>query len=221
MDLATGQTQPVRVRASRLFAGREQYPPKDFPAYGLVAFPSLPTPHDHERYLLVCEAYAATLPHADDPAMVPRKEQMVTVWPVRSADTADALNGSALDAVGATGVCNVAVVAYDLVVAQQAIKEAELCAGIRLWRRGPYLLAWSPGKTKGSRDAPVLVADLSEKATLDDLKAVFVKWANDIEKNPELWREGEGWSVDKVRTLIREWADRWGPSILSFVSGAS
>lgn len=154
--------------------------------------------------------------------MVPRKEQMVTVWPVRSADTADALNGSALDAVGATGACNVAVDAYDLVVAQQAIKEAKLAgAGITLSGGGPYLLAWSPGKSKGYRDAPVLVADLSEKVTYDDVRAVFVEWANDIEKNPELWREGEGWSAEKVRTLIRKWADGWGPPILSFVSGAS
>ena len=65
------------------------------------------------------------------------------------------------------------------------------------------------------------MVDLSEKETYEDVKAVFVQWANDIEKNPELWREGEGWNLAKMRALIREWADRWGPLILSFVSGAS
>ena len=41
--LGTSLYSPSNVCVSRIFAGPAQYPPKDFAAYGIVAFPSAPT----------------------------------------------------------------------------------------------------------------------------------------------------------------------------------
>ena len=57
---------PSSVIASRIFAGPNQYPPKEFAAYSIVAFPSRPSLHDRDRYLTICHAYVATLPHASE-----------------------------------------------------------------------------------------------------------------------------------------------------------
>lgn len=80
-------------------------------------------------------------------------------------------------------------------------------------------MAWSPGRIKGEKDALVLVSDLSGLTRYADIRDVFVQWANDIEKNPELWKQG--WNMEMIRQLIRRWADRWGPAILSLVTGKS
>jgi hypothetical protein len=56
----------ARVIASRLFAGPDQYPPEEFAAYGILAFRSRASSQDRARHLMICEAYAATLPHADE-----------------------------------------------------------------------------------------------------------------------------------------------------------
>jgi hypothetical protein len=205
----------LSVRASRVFTGPEQYPPKDFAAYGIVAFRSAPTDYDRHRFLLVCEAYSASLPHTHDLPNVPRDEQMVTVWPVTSVQTADGLNACYQHK---NVACEGAVAKYNLVIARQAILEAER-AGVEVSGRGPYLLAWSPAATKGNKDALVLVANLSNKTTYDDVRDVFVWWAEKIEQNPELWKEG--WNLQKVRVAIREWADKFGPTILSLVTGKS
>jgi hypothetical protein len=205
----------LSVRASRVFTGPEQYPPKDFAAYGIVAFRSAPTDYDSDRFLLVCEAYSASLPHTHDLKNVSRDEQMVTVWPVTSIQTADGLNAGYQDKKVA---CEGAVGNYNLVTARQAIREAEL-AGVEVSGRGPYLLAWSPARTKGKKDALVLVANLSDKTTYDDVRDVFMWWAEKIEQNPELWKER--WNIEKVRVVVREWADKFGPMILSLVMGKS
>jgi hypothetical protein len=140
---------------------------------------------------------------------------MVTVWPVTSVQTADGLNACYQHK---NVACEGAVAKYNLVIARQAILEAER-AGVEVSGRGPYLLAWSPAATKGNKDALVLVANLSNKTTYDDVRDVFVWWAEKIEQNPELWKEG--WNLQKVRVAIREWADKFGPTILSLVTGKS
>jgi hypothetical protein len=204
------------VKASRVFAGPQQYPPRDFAACGIVAFPSAASTHDAQRYLDVCQEYMAVLPHTSELPQVPQREQMVTVWPVTSSALADDLNADSRSEVDAT--CERAVSNYHSVIAQQAIKEAEAVGAAPYLRgNGPYLLAWSPGATKGAPDALVLVADLSYMDDYDDLRDVFLKWAEDIEQNPDLWRQG--WVVERVRQAIRVWADRFGAQILAFVAG--
>jgi hypothetical protein len=207
----------AKVRASRMFAGPGQYPPKDFAAYGIVAFTSAPTKYDRDRYVLICAAYGASLPHARslEKKEIPLKEQMVTVWPVKDEHVADDLNTVYREIVY---TCDRSVDEYDLVVSRQAIKEAHR-AGVTFSGRGPYLLAWSPGRSKGEEDALVLMSDLSGLTKYADIRNVFFQWTNDIEKNPELWKMG--WDVETVRQLIRRWADRWGPAILSLVTGKS
>src|SRR6476660_8959725 len=69
------------ILASRLFVGPHNFPPEQYGAYGIVAFPTLSTPDTKDRFRLVCQAYWATLPPSSD-LDVPISEQMVTVWPV-------------------------------------------------------------------------------------------------------------------------------------------
>jgi hypothetical protein len=200
---------PVTIRASRLFSGPAQFPPEDFRAYGVVAFPSRATSHDRDRHLMICEAYVAALPHADDLSIQPRANQMVTVWPVDNLDTAKQLNG------GATGnVCPQAVDAYSLVSAQQAIHEARQ-TGLDLSARGPFLLAWSPSNSKGTEDALVLVADLSDVDTPERSLEIMRRWTTDIEKDPKLW--DDGWDLELLRVKLRDWVDDIGPKILGTV----
>lgn len=204
------------VRASRLFAGKVQYPPREFAAYGIVAFPSAATAHDRDRFIMVCQAYSAVLPHTSELPDVPQREQMVTVWPVTSAELADDLNADPRSEVDAS--CEQAVDSYDAVIARRAINEAEAVGASPYLRgNGPYLLAWSPGSTKGASDALVLVADLSYMNDYEAMRDVFLRWAEDIEQNPELWRRG--WAVERVRQAIRVWADRFGAQVMAFVTG--
>ena len=74
------------VIPSRFFAGPNQYPPREFAAYGILAFRSRPSSYNRDRYSMICEAYATALPHASELA-VPRGKQMVTVWPLNSDDS--------------------------------------------------------------------------------------------------------------------------------------
>src|SRR5690349_14864524 len=79
------------VYASRLFAGPEQYPPKLFAAYGILAFPARASSYDRDRYMMICEAYIAGLPSTYEVGK-PKWDQMVTVWPVISDEQANAIN---------------------------------------------------------------------------------------------------------------------------------
>lgn len=110
------------VTASRIFAGPNQYPPKDFAAYGILAFRARPSSYNHDRYMMICEAYATALPHASELAL-PRAKQMVTVWPLTTDDNSTRINQLA-DHV--RDICQIAVDNYGLVISQQALKDAEL-----------------------------------------------------------------------------------------------
>jgi hypothetical protein len=121
---------------------------------------------------MFCNAYVAILPHAAE-LDVPRSKQMVTVWPLVSDDYSDPLNRfrSYVD-----NVCQIAVDNYGLVIAQQALKDAEL-TGKKLDRTGPFLLAWSPSSDKGKQDALVLVSDLSDITTYEQAQGRFLAWS--------------------------------------------
>jgi hypothetical protein len=197
----------VVVTASRLFAGPGQYPPEEFAAYGILAFRSRATSQDRDRHLIICEAYIAGLPHASELRVEPA-EQMVTIWPADSDEDADELNRMAR-----TDVCGAAIDNYGLTASLQAIKEAEATKQADLSGIGPFLLAWSPSSEKGNKDALVLVMNLSGVTTYGQAQQILAEWSRDIERNPELWRDG--WDIEKVRLEIRLWVDRYGPQILT------
>ena len=64
---------------------------------------------------------------------------------------------------------------------------------------------------------PVLLTDLSDVTTIAQATSIFQDWARDIESNPELWADSTGWSIEKLRTTLRLWADRYGESILQLI----
>ncbi len=197
------------VTASRAFAGPAQYPPEDFAAYGILAFQSRVSSHNRSRHLMICKAYASNLPHTFE-LEIPTTQQMVTVWPMDSNSEADFLNTGPRG----LGLCEHAVDYYGLVVAKQALKEAEL-TGVDTTDSGPLLLAWSPSTDKGKRDALVLVSDLSDITTYEQADGLFRKWSRDIEGDPKLWTDGNGWDVERLRVTIRNWVDAYGTKALA------
>ena len=192
------------VNASRIFAGPNQYPPREFAAYGILAFPSRPSPADRDRYLMICNEYVAVLPDTRELSL-PRAKQMVTVWPLNS-DYSDHQLSKAKTA----DICEFSVAHYGLVTAQQALKDAEL-AGANTTGIGPFLLAWSPSTDKGKRDVLVLVSDLSNLTTSEQAREIFLAWTHDIEEDPSLW--SKGWGSESLRTYIRFMVDKYGETL--------
>lgn len=198
-------TPEALILPSRMFAGPSQYPPKTFKAYGIVAFPSRPTSDDFARYEMICDAYVAGLLHYTS-VKVPVKEQMVTVWPIETAQLADEINRKRRDL-----VCIDAVPKYGLALAQDAIASARRQKAV-LDGQGPFLLGWAPGAAKDQSDALVLVADMSDVVNLQQAKQIFAQWALDIQENPDLWNNG--WKEEKLKLVIRLWVDKWGDKII-------
>jgi hypothetical protein len=81
------------VTSTRGFAGPRQYPPEDFAAYGIIAFRSRASAHDRSRYLMLCDAYVATIPHFSE-LKIRKSEQMVTIWPMDNDTHATKINES-------------------------------------------------------------------------------------------------------------------------------
>jgi hypothetical protein len=196
------------IRTTRNFFGPHDIPPVNFAAYGIVAFPQKATSVALRRHVAICEAFMATLPSVSA-SSASVTEQMVTVWPVDDPTLARRLN-SQFESVS---VCQEAVAHYDLSTALIALKEAQTQKRKSLAGSGPYLLAWSPSSQKGKKGSIVLIADLSNATTAEQYLNYFQKWRNDIEQNPELWRDG--WSEAGLTTVIRDWLDKWGTMILS------
>jgi hypothetical protein len=161
-----------------------------------------------QRLVSICEAYIATLPPVSE-STAPIGEQMVTVWPVENPSLAGRLNAQDDSA----SLCQEAVEYYDLSTALIALKEARTQEHKALSGEGPYLLAWAPSSQKGKIGSLVLIFDLSEATTTEHYLSYFQKWRDDIEQNPQLWRNG--WSESGLTTVIRNWADKWGTMILS------
>ncbi len=203
---AASATGDGAVRASRSFVGPHHFPPAEYAAYGIVAFPARATAATKDRYVTICHAYMATLPRPNE-LTVPQDQQMVTVWPLGDVELADALQRNPSDS-----VCGDAVDHYDLPTALYAIADARFAgAGIGT-NQGPYLLAWTPSSSKGKQDVFVLSASLTAATTPQEILAIFQQWRTDIERNPALWREG--WDIEKVAVVIRQWADAYGASFL-------
>jgi hypothetical protein len=206
----TSAVRNGELRSSGVFAGPHNYPPQEFAAYGIVAFPQNGTSATRARHIMVCEAFVATLPAPSDLA-VPTNEQMVTVWPVRQDALAAELSAIVSSADRLRG-CDRAVDNYHLSTALTALRQAG--PHVRTWSgRGPFLLAWSPAVSKGQPGVTVLASDLSDAVTAEALRARFQEWRDEIEQNPELF--GKRWTRERLVLAIREWADRWGGIIIT------
>lgn len=214
---ASAPVEPsMEVRASRAFAGPTQFPPSGFAGYGMLVFPTDPE-RDPERFGMFCQAYLASFLSSDSltDLGVPTAEQMVTLLPVSSNAVAFELGG-----LGTVDACDTALVEYDFAQAQNAIKKAEAAASLTdgldaLSGRGPFLLAWSPGRTFGSKDALVLAADLSNTSTEEQAGLDMLTWRRDIEQDPTKWREG--WNREGIRLLAQRWVDRRGAAIIRLI----
>jgi hypothetical protein len=205
---AWGSQSSSDIYPSRIFAGPTQYPPTSFAAYGVVAFPSRAAPEEIERYRMICEAYITTLPHFSELHRSLDK-QMVTVWPIGSDEEAAHLNAEPLD-----DTCKSAVQHYGLLASLKAIRDARLSNGT-INGRGPFLLAWSPAAQRAQVGSLVLISNLSDVTTLEQAKGLLSSWSSDIQKNPDIWEKG--WNIDKLKLVIRLWADKYGTQFLELV----
>jgi len=213
IDTAATRTNPPQILASRAFAGPTQYPPQQFKAYGIVAFTSKAVSYDFPRHQMICNAYIASLPSYKE-ISTSINNQMVTVWPIETDSAADRINAMPLD----YKLCKEAISSYGFVTALTAINDARN-SNAKLDGLGPFLLAWSPSGQKGRPDALVLVSNLSNVTTFEQARQVFLRCSHDIVENPEIWENG--WNNEKLKAMIRFWADRYGPKTLKVFGIAS
>lgn len=196
---------PARLMPVRNFIKADEVIPRGVGAYGMVAFPFLPTADTRARLLSVCRAFLSSLPtQSSVPASIPPSELMVTFWPLMRLD----LN---------LADCNILIDNYALFSGLAAIRDAEAQGARFLGRRGPFLIGWSPAESRLRRDSVVLVIDLSPYESESSFLEVFQTWRQQIVERPELWRHG--FSIDMVRLSLRDLLDRYGTSILQAVKG--
>lgn len=206
------------VTASRAFAGPTQFPPSGFAGYGILAFPSDPV-RNPERFRHFCHAYFHALVSSEELRRndVELVDQMVTVLPINSDTMADELQYSPREE-----ACNIALENYGLLQSQNAITKALAAAertdGVAdLSGRGPFLLAWAPGADYGRQDTLVLVTDLSDSSSPEQIGLDLSGWVRDIQRNPDQWRRG--WNAESIRLTAQRWVDRRGAAVLSILGG--
>lgn len=195
------------LEAVRDFIEPNEIPPKDVGAYGMVAFTHKPTSTTRQRLTFFCEAFLSTLPRRQSlPASVPVSRLMITYWPVERRDARKLVRGD----------CGYLTDSYDLVSGLQAIRDADRTGRRLAQRRGPFLVGWSPARSRYERDAVVLVMDLSDLESEASFREAFQNWRSKITDNPELWRNG--FSVDQIRLALRDFLDRYGEAILKAIA---
>lgn len=201
------ETIIVPAHSARVYMKPGSSPDDRIAAYGMVAFPLETTRQHPERLAQFCAAYVESEKHEPVPGLPASAPRMATVWPVSASVATDAL--SRLNDVQK---CETAVLNYGAAMADQAIYDAEL-TGIEINGRGPFLLAWSPASAKGSANALVLIANLSNIDTPEAALAAMRRWQTDVEFNPPLWAEA-GWNLPLLREIMDEWAAVHGPQSL-------
>lgn len=199
-----------------------QYPPRDFAAYGILAFKahSNNSPESQQRFYNFCRAYltlthaqnlkhVSTLTHKSEIIEIPTSEQMATVWPVINDRIASDLN--ARNFRNADEICSVAIKNYDFIMSQQAIKQAR-AAGAKLDGKGPFLLAWSPSYKKGQTDAIILYRDLSDTYLKEQAQEDLDRWAINIEEDPAFWKNG--FTIEGMRIKFQKLLDSAGKPLI-------
>jgi hypothetical protein len=205
---------PSLAAASRAFAGPGQMPPRAFAAYGIVTFKARATRFDRWRHEMICDAYLATLPTAEEVDR-PKSEQMVTIWPMRADAAADALNVAP-----SAESCAAAIDGYGLVQAQNAMALLTAYADdpdFLADRDGPFLVAWTPASRIAEPGSAALLADLSDVADPEDAMEALTGWRREIQGNPDLWTTTP--STQNLRERLRSFFDRTGTSLLEFGRG--
>jgi len=190
---------------TRAFLPSKSIPPADVGAYGLVALRAKPTPANTARLNMLCVAFIKSLPSRYSlPVGMPVTQEMITIWPIDDPKQVRPEEEN----------CGYLLEHYDLYGGQSAIADASI-QGKNLSGRGPYLIGWSPSNSRYISDAVVLVVDMSDFETQDSFDEALMFWQRKIVEDPSLW--ASGFSVTKIRLAMRDFADRYGTSILKAV----
>jgi hypothetical protein len=194
-----------QLTPSRAFLRAADIPPPDVGAYGVVALKARATSASSARLNMLCHAYLSSLPAQQDlPASISISQQMVTIWPVQ--DPAAVGQGQK--------DCAVLLDHYDLYAGQSAIRDAQ-SQGQPMGGRGPFLIGWSPSSSRHIPDAVVLVIDMSAFDQQDSFDDALRFWQQKVVDDPALWRSG--FTVERVRLAVRDFADRYGEDILKAI----
>lgn len=196
------------------FLGIKEDPPEGLGGYGLLAFTSMVTPANRERYKAICQAFLSTLPSLDSvPDRIPLEELMVTYWPL-----AVELSGHPVMTVMSASIpsdCDYLLDKYNLLAAWEALQDAEgqQPAG-RAQRRGPFLIGWAPAKSRYQQDAVVLVMDLSDFDSPETFVELFQRWRTRV-SNRELF--DDGFTLEEVRIAFRDLLDKYGSAFIQVI----
>ena len=195
--------------STRVFASGQQYPPRNFAAYGVVAFRSGVTSTRRDRYIAICEGYVASIlsSHEMGNQSLDTAEEMVTVWPLNSEVQAEEWNFAA-----AGSDCESIVGSIDMQTSSRMIRLAEQQTDRQLRGVGPFLLAWSPADSVYNKKARILMLDLSDVELPDQAVRMFNYWNEQIMEDPEIW-DGT-WNLERIRLKIMLAADKWGTNLL-------
>lgn len=154
---------------------------------------------------MLCVAFLKTLPPiASLPIGITVTQEMITVWPVDDPEAFQAKPEN----------CEMLLDHYDLYGGQSAIADAS-AQGKDVSGRGPFLIGWSPASSRHARDAVVLVVDMSDFESQGSFDEALIFWQRKVVEDPALW--ASGFSATKIRLALRDFADRYGASILKAV----
>jgi hypothetical protein len=203
---APGNADPAIYLATRMFIRPNVRVPDDVGAVAVIIFPRTAAAQP-TRMRDACMAFVGVL---GDTRQVTRSSpdirQMVTMWPVRQEAQLPAQAVLARnDPVAAAAICNVAVAQYDFDAAEAW--QYRLKASARLGtQQGPLLAAWSPGKSVRTPHVQILRYDLSRVRGATKFLEAMKVWRNDIEEQPELWRDG--WDATRIRIDVASRLER-------------
>ncbi len=187
----------------RRYFDAKDIPPSGVGAYGIVAFSHKATPASRAKLTMVCKSFIAFFPPGET-SDVPIENQMITIWPVDVAALGIAQEDN----------CDFIIDHYDLVAAELAIRDAKR-QQVKFDGEGPYLIGWSPSNARGMPDKLVLVVDMSNSNSQSVIDRQFLFWKNKIIEDPLVWRDG--FSINAVRTAIRNFADEYGSQLLDSI----
>ncbi len=219
---------PKTVFSSRAFATLSTFEAREFAGFGLVHFPNSYNSENAERFHMFCGEFRGTLRSVEDfespPTPIERSKQMVTIWPIRDqevafeierqrnieAEMAASGNKKRAEEAGER-VCSTASQGYQFDPDIANVSGSAAFSG-----RGPFLIAWAPGASKGTRNQTALVMDLSDVESASVANKAFVDWRIAVENRRQDWSTTKG--EDGVRDILRDFANRSGTTILKLVN---
>src|SRR4051812_41705384 len=130
---------------------------------------------------------------------------MVTYWPVKNK------NAPGVRELSRNSLVN----EYDQLTAIMAITDADKNEEELARRRGPFLIAWSPARSRFEKDAVVLVIDLSGIDGQDSFVDIFKVWRQRIIDDPKLWKRG--WDPQLIVLVLRDTLARYGENLVRLI----